>query len=159
MKVKDIMEPARDLLSPDTTIREAVARMKMAVRIDDRGVVGVKAMLVEDPPGRAAGMLSMIDILRAIIPWYMKEGKVGGFTWEGMLAAMARKVADRPVREVMSRNLVSVHPDTPLMECADLMVKRNFQRLPVIDSAGSLQGIVYLRDLYHAIVKVFEEEN
>jgi CBS domain-containing protein len=152
------MEPARDLLTPDTTIREAVTRMRMAVRMEDRGVIGVKAMLVEDPPGHAVGMLSMIDILKAIIPWYMKEGKVGGFTWDGMLAAMARKVADRTVGEVMSRNLVSVHPDTPLMECADIMAKRNFQRLPVIDSAGRLQGIVYLRDLYHAIVKVFSEE-
>ncbi len=159
MKVRDIMERTGDVLNPKTTIREAVARMRMAVRMEDKGIIGVKGMIVEDPPGHPVGMLSMIDILRAIIPWYMEEGKVGGFSWDGMMEALVHKVADRPVGKIMGRDLISVTPDTMLMECAEIMVKHNFQRLPVINAEGHLAGMVYLRDLYHAIARAFAGED
>lgn len=159
MKAKDIMESTKDVLTPDTTIREAVAKMRMAVRIEAKGLSGVKAMVVEDRPGHLAGILSMSDILRAIIPWYLKEGRVAEFTWDGMLEAMVRKVADKKVGDLMNRNVITVDLEAPLMECAELMVKSNLQRIPVVDRDGTLRGIVYLRDLYHAFVRVFAGED
>ena len=159
MKAKDIMESTKDVLTPENTVREAVAKMRMAVRIETKGLSGVKAMVVEDRPGHPVGILSMTDILRAIIPWYLEEGRVSEFTWDGMLEAMARKVADKTVGELMDHELITVDQEAPLMECAELLVKNNLQRIPVVDQAGMLCGVVYLRDLYHAIVKAFAGED
>jgi len=158
LKARDIMEPVSDVLTPDTTIREAVERMRMTVRTEKKGYIGVKAMIVVDRPRHPVGILSMKDILREIIPWYLEEGKIGGFTWEGMLEALARKVATRPVGDIMAKTLITVEEDAPLMECAELLVKHNLQRLPVLNRDGELAGIVYLRDLYHAVARAFTGE-
>ena len=157
MKVKNIMESASDVLTPETSLKDAIVRMRTANRSSKQKYPGVKGMIVVDRPGHPVGMLSMLDILREIIPWYLKED-LGSFAWDGMLEAMARKVADRPVGEIMNRKLITVNQNAPLMECAELMGKHNRQRLPVLDDGGSLVGIIYLRDLYYAIVKAFTGE-
>lgn len=53
------------------------------------------------------------------------------------------------VRMWMSKNLVTVSPDTPIMEARDLMRKNNIRRLPVIKD-GKLVGIVTFGDIQEA---------
>ena len=66
MKVKDLMIPRRDYLKPEMTLREAVKILQGAARFE--GFAGVKGLPVRDPQGTPVGMLSMTDILRAILP-------------------------------------------------------------------------------------------
>ena len=156
MKARDVMEPIREALTPETTLKEAVNKMRVAGREKDR--VGVKGMIVLDN-GDLVGIVSIKDILKAIIPSYMTLTELGEFTWDGMLEEMAKKVADKKVSEIMTRKVITVPEDAPLMECADLIVKHNLQRLPVLDREKRVVGIVYVRDLYYAIVKaLFEKE-
>jgi CBS domain-containing protein len=158
VKAKDIMEPIIDTLSPDTTVKEAIKQMKMAHRAGHR--TGVKGMVVLDSDGNLKGMLSIKDILRAIIPEYMNMAELGEFTWEGMLEKMAKRVENMKVRDLMTKKVVTVEEDAPLMEVADILVKQNLQRVPVIGKSGKPVGIIYVRDLYHALVKAMlgEEE-
>ena len=51
------------------------------------------------------------------------------------------------VRDAMSRPVVTVHPETPVKEAAQLLVKRDFSALPVVDADGALAGIVTEADL------------
>src|SRR5215470_9507530 len=44
--------------------------------------------------------------------------------------------------DVMTREIVSVAPDASVLEAVRLMLQRRISGLPVIDAAGSLQGIV-----------------
>ena len=46
------------------------------------------------------------------------------------------------VRDVMTRDVVSVNPEMPLDEAAQLMVKNKFGCLPVVTSTNRLVGIV-----------------
>jgi len=55
--------------------------------------------------------------------------------------------ADRPVREVMTRSVVSVTPTTPLADVMDLLIGRLFTAVPVVDEAGQVLGIVSDGDL------------
>jgi CBS domain-containing protein len=55
--------------------------------------------------------------------------------------------ADRPVRAVMTREVVSVTPDTPLADVMDLLLGRLFTAVPVVDEAGHVLGIVSDGDL------------
>ena len=54
------------------------------------------------------------------------------------------------VAEVMSDEVVSVSPDATLREAAELMVKRRFGCLPVVDDDGDLVGLVTETDLLRA---------
>ncbi len=155
MKAKDIMEPLKAYLAPDDTLKSAVNKMKVCGR--GEGLVGVKWMVVLDADGSLMGVVSIKDILGAVIPSYLKVTKLGGFTWDGMLEEMARKVADKKVSEFMTPNVISVPERAPLMECADLLIKHNLQRLPVLSEQKKVVGMIYIRDLYYAIVKVLFE--
>ena len=151
MKVRDIMEAVKDYLYPEETLREAVNKMKVIKR---QGTgIGVKGLIVIDEKGNLVGMVSIKEILKAIIPYYMEIVEVEEFTWNGMLEQMAKKVADKKVKEIMEKDVVTIHDYAPLMECATLMVKHDLQRIPVLDENGKVTGIVYVRDLYYAVVK------
>jgi CBS domain-containing protein len=54
---------------------------------------------------------------------------------------------DRPVREVMTRQVVSVRPETPLADAADLLIDKLFKAVPVVDAQGKLVGIISDGDL------------
>lgn len=51
------------------------------------------------------------------------------------------------VREVMTRPVVTVAPDTPVRTAATLLTGRGFTALPVVDGDGELVGIVTEADL------------
>ena len=50
-------------------------------------------------------------------------------------------------RDVMTRDVVSVTPDTPVRKIASLLVKRGIGAVPVIDGGGAPIGIVSEADL------------
>jgi len=45
--------------------------------------------------------------------------------------------------DIMSRDLVTVHPDTPLSEVADLFRLHAFTSLPVVDGDGRFLGVIF----------------
>ena len=51
------------------------------------------------------------------------------------------------VADFMTREVVTVAPDTSVLKAAQLMLERNVSGLPVIDAAGHVVGIVSERDL------------
>ncbi|HEC96656.1 MAG TPA: CBS domain-containing protein [Nitrospirae bacterium] len=156
VKAKEIMEPVKETLTPKTTLKDAVNRMRIARR--GKGWAGVKGMIVLDN-GNLAGIVSIKDILRAIIPSYLALTELGEFTWDGMLEEMAKKVADKKIEEIMTRDVITVSEDAPLMECADLVVKHSLQRIPVLDKDKKVVGMIYIRDMYQAIVQaLFDKE-
>lgn len=157
MKAKDLMIPLQDYLRPDNTLKEAVNLLKTARRGEER--VGVKGLPVIDEKGRLVGMLSMRDILKAVFPFYLSMMELGDFTWDGMIESIAKKSSNRLVRDVMSKVVITVNDDAPLMECVDHMIKHNIKRLPVIDKSGRVIGMLYERDIFFAITNAMLEEN
>ena len=106
-------------VSPETLAVE-VARLIASRRIG--------AVLVRDPQGGVLGIISERDIVKA--------------------------VAERPnathgvfVREIMTREVVMVSPDTPVDTALEIMDEGYFRHLPVVAGDGTLLGIVSVRDL------------
>ena len=151
MRAKDIMIPVQDFLTPENTLKEAVILLKTARR--GEAGVGVKGLPVLDAESRIIGMLSMRDILKAVFPFYMTMMDLGDFTWDGMLEDIARRSSQRKVGEIMSKEVITVPADAPLMECIDRMLKHNIKRLPVITEEGRLTGMIYERDVFFVITK------
>lgn len=56
------------------------------------------------------------------------------------------------VREMMSRDLVMVKPETLLSECAELMYKHHVRHLPIVEK-GEVIGVVSIRRLAEALIE------
>jgi predicted transcriptional regulator len=151
------MIPVQEYLRPDNTLREAVNLLRTARR--DEARVGVKGMAVLDEKGMLIGLLSMGDILKAVFPSYMSMMDLGDFTWDGMVESLAKKVADRKVGDFMTKNVVTVKEDAPLMECVDHMIKKDVKRLIVLDQKGKVIGTLYERDVFNVITQSMLDEN
>jgi acetoin utilization protein AcuB len=54
------------------------------------------------------------------------------------------------VKEVMTRDPVTIDPEAPLGTAMDVMRRKRIRHLPVIDDAGRLLGIITDRDLRQA---------
>lgn len=54
---------------------------------------------------------------------------------------------DRPVREVMTREVVTVRPDTPLPQVMDLLVGKMYKAVPVVDDDRHVVGLITDGDL------------
>ncbi len=51
------------------------------------------------------------------------------------------------VRDLMTRDVVSAHPDDSLARLRDLMIDRDVRHMPVTEGEGNLVGLVSQRDL------------
>ncbi|WP_135853116.1 CBS domain-containing protein [Halorussus salinus] len=63
------------------------------------------------------------------------------------------KHASKPVRTVMTEEVVTVEPDTDFDRILDLLAddERDINRLPVVDDEGRLLGIVARQDVLRAV--------
>lgn len=58
------------------------------------------------------------------------------------------------IEQVMAKNLVSVHSDTTIKEVAEILSKKEFHALPVVDD-GDLMGIVTTTDLINYLLEQY----
>lgn len=58
------------------------------------------------------------------------------------------------IEQVMAKNLISVSSTTPIKEVAEILSKREFHALPVVDD-GKLVGIVTTTDLINYLIDQF----
>ena len=61
-------------------------------------------------------------------------------------AAAARRMEGFTAADIMSRDLVTVGPDAPLSQVAEIFRTRGFTSLPVVE-AGALRGVIFQIDL------------
>ena len=113
--VADLM--VRDVLTvePSDTIGEAAEKMDAA---------NVGAVVVVEDMVRIVGIVTERDLMRAV-------------------AARAR-AAEARVRQWMTPSPVTIEPDTPIEQAAQVMFDNNFRHLPVVKDGRPL-GIVSLR--------------
>jgi CBS domain-containing protein len=118
MQVKEVMTQGVELIGPDATLREAAAKMK---QLD----VGSLPVAEND---RLIGMITDRDTtIRAVA--------------QGLDPNRAR------VREAMTPKITYVFDDQDVSEAADIMKEKQIRRLPVLNRAKRLVGIVSLGDL------------
>jgi CBS domain-containing protein len=72
---------------------------------------------------------------------------------KGILAGRLAK--DTPVRETMSRNVLTVTPAHTVQQCMALMTERRIRHLPVVED-GRILGVLSIRDLVAEVVSHHE---
>lgn len=51
------------------------------------------------------------------------------------------------VKDIMTRNIITVSPETEIIDAAKLLLEERINGLPVVDEAGKLVGILCQSDL------------
>ncbi|MBM4294358.1 MAG: CBS domain-containing protein [Deltaproteobacteria bacterium] len=142
---REVMDTEFFTLRPDLTIAEAVRLFKMASEASGRRVFG---MMVLDERGRLAGMLSIYDIFLLIRPKHTHIwGEMGDLDLTGLLDAACRRARNLQVGDIMTTEVLTVAPDTPLLLVIDIMIKKHVRRLPVVEESRVV-GIVYLSQVF-----------
>lgn len=58
-----------------------------------------------------------------------------------------------PVSSIMTKNVVFVNPDMPVIEALDLLQRHKISGLPVLNQAGRVIGILTEKDLLHILLE------
>ena len=137
----------RDVMTQDVvTVDEHAAFKEVARLLTERRV---SALPVLDADGRVVGVVSEADLMRKE---EFPEGPPEGRWFQGRRRRQTRaKAAGATAAELMTSPAVTIGPDTSVAEAARLLHRHQIKRLPVLDPAGPLLGIVSRADL----LKVF----
>lgn len=86
----------------------------------------------------------------------MQQGRLVGIVSERdytrKVALQGRSSRATLVSEIMTREVVTVRPQTRVLECMALMSERKIRHLPVVDGATVL-GMISIRDLMDEIIE------
>jgi CBS-domain-containing membrane protein len=141
VRARDLM--TRDVFSVgrDTPLRE------VAELLAERGVAGVPVL---DAEGRVEGVISEKDFLS-------RMGGEGARSFMGVVAECLRgkgcvavSVRAQRAGDIMSSPAVTVGEETTVMAIADIFTGKGINRVPVVDGAGKLLGIVSRADIVRA---------
>ncbi len=145
MSVAEVMTREVVAVTPESPISEVVADLltrsfrSLPVVDGNRRVVGI---ITNGDLVHRGGMPVSLDLLKGLDTPELHEG----------LAAMT--ASHREASEVMTRDVVTVRESAGVRHAADLMLQRRLKRLPVVDDAGRLVGIVSRVDLLRSVLPV-----
>jgi CBS domain-containing protein len=124
------------------TVDEHASFKDIATLIAERRVSAVPVL---DREGRGLGIVSEADL---VLKEEFPEGPAGGRLFQGRRQREDRaKAAGDIAAELMTAPAVTVGPDATVAEVARLLHRHGIKRMPVVDPAGPLLGIVSRADL------------
>ena len=146
MRAMDVMTTDVITVDPDMTV-QALARL-----LAERGISGAP---VADSNGRLVGIISEGDLLhRAEIGTARRHRNRRRSWWlEHFASDLARdciKSHGRTVKDIMTRDVVTVTDDTDLGEVAALLEAKRIKRVPVMRE-GRLMGIISRANIVRAV--------
>ena len=109
-------------VAPDAPVVEAIRLMA------DKSIGAVLVLRGE----MLAGILSERDYARKVV-------------------LQGRSSADTPASAIMTAQVVTVAPDTPVHACMQLMTERRIRHLPVLEG-GRVVGVISIGDLVKAVI-------
>jgi len=119
MKIAQIMKGDVEVCAPDDNLAAAASRMWDC---------DIGCLPVLDTEGHVIGMITDRDVCMAAL-------------------TRGQRLDEIPVSVAMSKEVLSCGPEAALVEAEEIMRSGQVRRLPVIDSAACLVGLVSLNDL------------
>jgi CBS domain-containing protein len=143
MQAKDIMTGKVITITEDASVSDVANLL-----LDN----GISALPVVDATGKLLGIVSEGDLM------HRSEAGTGRrrswwlslFTDANASAAQFVKEHSRRVSDIMTRNVITAAPDTPVAEIAELLESNRIKRVPIVED-GKLVGIVSRANLVRAL--------
>lgn len=145
MKVSDIIKRDVDSINTNQSVLDA------AKLIFKHGHTGIP--VVSGKSKKLVGFITDQDILSQCFPSMQDyiEDVVHSRDFEGM-EKKVKEIMKMKVKDVMSKQLILIREDAPLMKAESVMKTKDVARLPVVDEKGNLIGILTKRDIFKALV-------
>ena len=119
----------RDVMTAEATTLQRNDKLTLA---DDVMRLGrIRHLPVLDENGQLAGILTQRDLFRGALAKALGYGE----------RAQRQLMDTLVVKEVMTSEVITTTPDTPLAEAAQVLIERKIGCLPVVE-AGRLVGII-----------------
>jgi CBS domain-containing protein len=127
------------------TVREGTPFKDIIALLRERDLSGVPVLDADD---RLVGFVSHADLLP-------KQGarRPDGSRWIWLPRQSARRIHATTAAGLMSAPVHTVSRDATMTEAAQLLGAHGVRRLPVVDEAGALVGIVSRRDLLEVFLR------
>jgi len=97
----------------------------------------VGSLIIINKKNKIAGILTERDILTDIV-------------------AKGKNLKDVQVKDIMSKNVITIEPEKAIEEASKIMIKRKIKKLPVIDK-GKIIGIITASDIVKFEPKLIEQ--
>ena len=145
--VADAMSRDPIVVRPETPLNEAIQILA------ERRISGLP---VVDDAGQLVGIISETDLMWQETgvtppPYIMLLDSVIYLKNPAQYERDLHKALGQTVGEVMSSDPITISPDKPLKEAAQLMHDREVRRLPVLDAQGQVIGILTRGDIVRAM--------
>ncbi|MBW4617131.1 MAG: CBS domain-containing protein [Desmonostoc vinosum HA7617-LM4] len=145
--VADVMSHDPIVVKPETPLKEAIQILA------ERHISGLP---VVDDVGKLVGIISETDLMwqeTGVTPpaYIMFLDSVIYLKNPATYDRDLHKALGQTVGEAMSKNPITISPDKTLKQAAQIMHDRSVHRLPVLDSAGQVIGILTRGDVIRAM--------
>ncbi|OIQ52340.1 Nitrogen regulation protein NR(I) [Pseudodesulfovibrio hydrargyri] len=149
----------------NSTVRDAITALEESMRhllATDRLMdTGHRSVVVTNPDGSVAGLLSPLDLVDAIRPGYLSAPKpsmadslqYSTMFWQGLFSSRVREIMGNPVRDIMSDTVPVINADANLMDVANTMITLPARRMLVREGNADI-GIVREQELFYEIAKI-----
>lgn len=143
-----------DAMTRDPVVVRAETPLNEAIQIlAERRISGLP---VVDDSGQLVGIISETDLMwreTGVTPpaYIMFLDSVIYLQNPAKHERELHKALGQTVGEVMSSDPISISPDKPLKEAAQIMHEKEVRRLPVVDDAGQVIGILTRGDIVRAM--------
>ncbi len=140
--VRDVMTPEPRRVTAETSLMDVVEMLLPSI---------FTGLPVTDDRGRPVGVITQGDLIRkGNLPLRL-----------GLLAesdpnrreSLLKPLASRQAAAAMTAPAVTIAEDRPLTEAVELMLTRGVKRLPVVDDAGRLSGMVSRLDIFRTVMR------
>ncbi len=144
MKARDVMVSPVITVGENDTVRDVAKRL---------AAKHISAAPVVDHAGKIVGIVSEADLLHRTeagterpASWWLSV-----ISGERALAEEYVKSHAKMVKDVMTKDVHTANPDTPLNEVADLLEEHHIKRVPIVGAGGDLVGIVSRANIIQAL--------
>lgn len=144
MKIRNVMK------SPVVTVSEFATYEEAAKILCSNKISGAP---VVDGQGNLVGLISEKDLFRVLFPFEKSfydnpEAYLDFEKRESKIEEIRKDV----ITPYISRKVITIDPNMPIMKAGGLMLAKGVHRLPVVEN-GKLAGIVSRKDIFGRIFK------
>ncbi|HEY2824700.1 MAG TPA: CBS domain-containing protein [Gemmatimonadales bacterium] len=138
LTVRDVLGPRLLSVKPESTLDEAVSLMVAH---------SAPALVVVGEQGDVLGVVTHREVLKFLLPGYVKKVNTGEFPPVGRKAQRTQRDPGRVlVKDAMNRSVLCLSEDQTLGDVASMMVNKDVEHFPVVRD-GALVGILSRGDI------------
>ncbi|MEA1966624.1 MAG: response regulator [Thermodesulfobacteriota bacterium] len=166
-KARDIMLHIDDYttVNVDTSVQEAIKKLmesfKSSVSSSRLMETGHRSLLVFDDKKKLAGVLCIMDLIKAARPAYLSAPKpsmadsvqYSSMFWDGLFTTQTKAMVDKKVGDLMSETPSVVDENTNLMEVADLMYSTQLRRI-IVTANDNIIGIIREQEIFFEMANI-----